>query len=135
MDLFYAATVITMGNGGKTPFWEAPWLRGKKPKDIAPLIFAASKRKKWVVRDALQNNAWVHKINPSINLSINHMVEFVDLWIQLEPGWRFKIGSGQRIDWRSEVGRIAVYAPCVEGKTRQPRTSSFGAGSHCVYGD
>ncbi|KAE8813088.1 ADP-ribosylation factor-related protein 1 [Hordeum vulgare] len=45
IDLFYASTVITMGNGGKTPFWETPWLRGKKTMDIAPLIFAYSKRK------------------------------------------------------------------------------------------
>lgn len=57
MDLFYASTVITVGNGGKTPFLEAPWLRGKKTKDIALLIFTASMRRKWVVRDALRDNA------------------------------------------------------------------------------
>jgi hypothetical protein len=45
MDIFYAATTITLGNGKKTSFWEAPWLTGRKPKDIAPLIFDASKRK------------------------------------------------------------------------------------------
>lgn len=46
MDLFYAATSITVGNGQKTLFWEAPWLDGNKPKDLAPLIFEASKTKK-----------------------------------------------------------------------------------------
>jgi hypothetical protein len=36
MDLFYASTTITLGNGEKTPFWKAPWLNGLKPIDIAP---------------------------------------------------------------------------------------------------
>jgi hypothetical protein len=45
MELFYTATIITVGNGMKTPFWHAPWLEGKRPIDIAPLIFASSKRK------------------------------------------------------------------------------------------
>jgi hypothetical protein len=40
MDLFYAATSITIGDGKKSQFWEAPWL------DIAPLVFVSSKRKK-----------------------------------------------------------------------------------------
>jgi hypothetical protein len=44
MDIFYAVTTITIGNGCKTPFWEAPWLGGRKPIDIAPL-FAISNKK------------------------------------------------------------------------------------------
>jgi hypothetical protein len=45
MDIFYAATTTTLGNGQKSPFWQAPWLDGRKPTEIAPLIFAKSKRK------------------------------------------------------------------------------------------
>jgi hypothetical protein len=47
MDIFYAATSINLGNGHKISFWLAPWLDGKKPIEIAPLIFAKSKRKNW----------------------------------------------------------------------------------------
>ena len=46
MDFFYVATSITHENDNKTPFWEPPWLEGRKPKETAPLIFVASKRKK-----------------------------------------------------------------------------------------
>jgi hypothetical protein len=47
MNLFYAATKISVGNGAETLFWDAPWLDGEKPKEIAPLIYMSSKRKNW----------------------------------------------------------------------------------------
>jgi hypothetical protein len=39
MNLFYAVTKISVGNGAETLFWDAPWLDGEKPKEIAPLIY------------------------------------------------------------------------------------------------
>jgi hypothetical protein len=30
---------MTIGNGKKALFWEAAWLEGLHPKDVAPLIF------------------------------------------------------------------------------------------------
>jgi hypothetical protein len=50
MDLFYAATTITLGNGEKTPFWGVPWLNGAKPIDISPPIYKISTRKSWNVK-------------------------------------------------------------------------------------
>ena len=44
LNFLYTSTTITIGNGAKTPFWDSPWLLGRKPKDIAPLIHEASKR-------------------------------------------------------------------------------------------
>jgi hypothetical protein len=61
MEIFYAATTITVGNGNKTPFWHAPWLWGQKP-DIVPLIFSFSKSKHWKVDQVLHGNAWVDKV-------------------------------------------------------------------------
>ena len=46
LEFFYASTTITIGDGAKTPFWDSPWLLGRKPKDTTPLIFEASRRKK-----------------------------------------------------------------------------------------
>lgn len=56
-DFFHASTTVTVGNGEKSSFWDSPWLLGRKPKDIASLIFKASRRKNWKVREALKGNA------------------------------------------------------------------------------
>jgi hypothetical protein len=46
MEHFYATTSITVGYGKKSTFWEVPWLNGKKPKEIVPLMLLASMTKK-----------------------------------------------------------------------------------------
>jgi hypothetical protein len=79
----YAAISITLGNGHKTPFWHTPWLDGKKPIEIAPLIFAKSKRKNWKANDALKNNAWVSKVDLGADFSMEHLTQFVALWCLL----------------------------------------------------
>jgi hypothetical protein len=57
MSLFYAATTTTTtGNGSITHFWDFTWLNGRMSKYIAPLIFVASTRKKWSVKQTLHNN-------------------------------------------------------------------------------
>jgi hypothetical protein len=43
MDLFYASTLIVVGNGKNTPFWDAPWLNRSKPRDIAGLALSYSR--------------------------------------------------------------------------------------------
>lgn len=83
MDLFYAATTILVGNGEKTPFWDAPWLHGDKPKDVAPLIFSISTRKRWNVKNALQDNAWIAKIDMEATFSIAHVRQYLSLWSRL----------------------------------------------------
>jgi hypothetical protein len=91
MEIFYATTTIILGNGRKTPFWHAPWVHGRKPKDIAPRIFDICKRKKWMVAQALHNDEWISKLSDSATISIEHLTEFVQLWdliqrVHLEEG-------------------------------------------------
>jgi hypothetical protein len=45
MNLFYGDITFTTDNDAKTPFWHAPWLEGRNPKDIAPKKFESCKRK------------------------------------------------------------------------------------------
>jgi hypothetical protein len=84
MEIFYAATTIALGNGQKTPFWHAPWLGGKKPKDVAPQIFKICKRKKWTVANALKDDEWIRKLSNVATLSIDHITQFVQLWVLIQ---------------------------------------------------
>ena len=83
MDLFHTATFITIGNGLKTPFRHAPWLEGSKPKNIAPLIFECSNKKNCSVGDAMNSNAWVGNVRLDENFTLNHLSQFVALWMLL----------------------------------------------------
>jgi hypothetical protein len=83
MDLFYASTTITLGNGKKTPFWKAPWLNGNRPIDIAPLIYNISTRKNWNVKKAMANNGWISKIKMDVEFSIEHIRQYISLWTML----------------------------------------------------
>ena len=83
-DLFYACTAITIGNGHKAPFWDSPWLDGRRPRDVAPLIYLISKRKKWCVQKAMQDDAWINQINTSDGVTLAHIQQFVALWTSLQ---------------------------------------------------
>ena len=50
LNLFVAATRVTVGDENTAKFWESPWLDGLRPKDIAPKIFELSKKKTCLVR-------------------------------------------------------------------------------------
>jgi hypothetical protein len=84
MEIFYAATTITLGNGRKTPFWEAPWLAGRKPRDIAPKNFEICKRKNWKVSQALHEDEWITKLSGEATLSLQHLTQFVQLWALIQ---------------------------------------------------
>jgi hypothetical protein len=43
----------------------------------------ASTRKKWKVKHALTNNAWIAKIKMDTNLTVHHIHEYIRLWVQL----------------------------------------------------
>ena len=91
--------IYTVGDGAKTPFRDSPWLLGRMPKDIAPLIFEASTRKNWRVREALKENAWILKIKQGTTISVNHISEFFNLWMLLHD-FRLDMQAEDDIIWK-----------------------------------
>lgn len=82
-DLFFASPRITIGNGARAPFGDSPWVNGEKPSDIAPLIFEASKQKRWKVRDAMHEGNWLTKIKLLDNWTMEHIRQIVTLWARV----------------------------------------------------
>jgi hypothetical protein len=62
-DLFAVATTVNVGDGKRASFWVDSWLEGVWPRDVAPLIFGLSKKRKCTMRKALENDFWVSQIN------------------------------------------------------------------------
>jgi hypothetical protein len=90
IDLFNAATRVTIGDGAKASFWLSSWLDGSPPKDLAPLIFKASRRKNRTVQNALEGHSWVADIDVQA-FTVEHMEQYIRLWdllsaVQLSPG-------------------------------------------------
>jgi hypothetical protein len=81
MEIFYAATTTMVDNGKKTTFWYEPWLGGRKPIEVAPLIFSSSKRKNWKIAQALHGNAWVDKVDLEQDFTMENLSQFVELWV------------------------------------------------------
>jgi hypothetical protein len=74
----------------KTSFWDSSWLQGRRPKDIAPLLFQISRKKKHSVHEALTSNTWIHDIDINNGINSEHLASFVLLWnmiqhVQLHP--------------------------------------------------
>jgi hypothetical protein len=69
-----------LGNGKKSSFWGSGWLQGKRPRDIAPLLFAKTMRKKRSVSSAMEDNNWVRDLNLRNGLTTELLTEFVTLW-------------------------------------------------------
>jgi hypothetical protein len=75
MDLVYASTTISLGNGEKNLFWMAHWINGCKPLDIAPLIYNISIRKKRMSRrpctTMLGSPKSIRKWRSPLSISVN----------------------------------------------------------------
>jgi hypothetical protein len=74
-QLFRASTRVTVGKGDRAEFWEAAWLQGRAPRDIAPLLYKFAWRKHQTVKDDLNNNKWTRMS------SVAEMAELISLWI------------------------------------------------------
>lgn len=78
---------------------------GLKPKDIAPRIHEASRRKNWKVREALHGNAWMIKIKPDTIISGDHIRELFSLWI-LVKDFQLDEHAEDAIVWKHAVDGI-----------------------------
>jgi hypothetical protein len=83
-QIFNAATTIHLGDGARTNFWSSRWLDGQTTKDIAPLIFQASKRKNKKVNEALTGGKWIEDLRIQDFNMPEHFQEFVKLWTALQ---------------------------------------------------
>jgi hypothetical protein len=81
-ELFFQSTFIHIGNGRSTPFWEAKWLHGAAPKDLAPNLFKSAKFKKRMVHTELRDYNWIKNLK-EIN-SPTLLEEFVLLFLALK---------------------------------------------------
>jgi hypothetical protein len=82
--LFAAATTITVGCGAQIAFWENAWLQGRRPRDITLAVYNISKKKNRSLREALENNRWVHDLDfRNDHFSAVHLAEYCDLWLQV----------------------------------------------------
>jgi hypothetical protein len=81
--LFAACTMITLGNRQKTAFWNSAWLAGQRPKDLAPLLFAKTRRKKHIVAEALQGSSWIRDLKIREGFTTAHLLQLVNLWLQV----------------------------------------------------
>jgi hypothetical protein len=70
-----------VGNGISTPFWEARWLFGSAPKDLAPNLFKLARFKCISVAKELHNNNWIRNLS-HISSSVQ-LEEFTLLFMAL----------------------------------------------------
>jgi hypothetical protein len=99
MEFFYAETTITVGDGHTSSFWHAPWLDGEKPKNIAPSIFAISKRKNFTLNKGLFQDFWIEKVETNDISTINQLIDFVGLWSLIKEVHLIE-GSKDDITWK-----------------------------------
>jgi hypothetical protein len=80
---FLCGTTITIDDGRIESFWHTPCLQGRKPKDIAPSIFAISKHKNFTVHNNMNQEFLITKIKTNEGITINHLTEFVESWTRV----------------------------------------------------
>jgi hypothetical protein len=75
--LFFNSTYVHIGNGKNTPFWDAKWLLGSAPKDIAPNLYKGARFKNRTVHVELNNIRWIR------NLGLIHSPDMLEEYIML----------------------------------------------------
>jgi hypothetical protein len=141
--LFAASTTIEIGDGSKISFWGSAWVRGQRPKDLAPRLFSISRNKRKSLAEAVTNNAWImdlalfdRPINP------HHIHEFYILWSEVQrssftqsvmmpsPGISLRITATQS-NWHIRPNFWALFTQIMtssSGRIGRLQNASFSAG-------
>jgi hypothetical protein len=81
-QLFRLSTIVTIGNGLHTKFWESAWLDGQAPRDLAPNLYKLAWRKNNTVAEDLYNQNWTRGLWRMV--TTEEMAEFIFLWGRLQ---------------------------------------------------
>jgi hypothetical protein len=84
MDLFMAATNVTVGNGNTASFWQSSWLQGVAPVALCPSLFKHSKKKNRSVNEAMTESKWIQDVD--YNMTEQLIAEFYGIMDQTTAG-------------------------------------------------
>jgi hypothetical protein len=115
----FASTIITIGSGTKTRFWEAKWLNGVSPKELAPRLYGQAHCKFRSVQVEMANLNWIKNLR-QVNTE-ELMDEFVLLFSTLNE---VQLGSDNdtiRWNWSASGEYSAASAYEVQFMGAYPR--------------
>ena len=82
LDLFAAATTVTLGDGLTASFWYSKWIGSSPLRLRFPELFAASRWKERTVAAALEGNRWVLVLS---HIAATPLIRnFVTLWREIQ---------------------------------------------------
>jgi hypothetical protein len=107
MTFLWQPQRVTIGDGKRASFWETPWLDGRRPKDIAPLIYEGSNQKNCTVNKAMYGDFWIYQINTLHGLSLDHIVQFANTWEMLHV---IHLDTNLLLGFDANNKKIIIYA-------------------------
>jgi hypothetical protein len=126
--LFSRCTTISLGNGRKEDFWNSAWLFGQRPKDLAPLLYNFTRRKKRSVAEALRDGTWTRDLNYWTGFTTSLLIQFVVLWNLVAP-IELNANLEDTISWNltrhGEYTASSAYKAQFVGLTKTPELASI----------
>jgi hypothetical protein len=135
--LFLFSTIIQIGDGKSTPFWEARWLRGLAPKELAPNLFLIARFKRRTVQQEQRNNNWIRNLQHIS--TTEQLVEFTLLFMAISStelsnkkdstSWKWsangKFSVASAYDCQFAGSMTTFLAPDVWSAFSEPRRKFF----------
>ncbi|KAF0894998.1 hypothetical protein E2562_004985 [Oryza meyeriana var. granulata] len=81
-------------------------MNGNRPKDLAPLVFAISKKKSRILQQAIQGETWIQDLNLTAQegMTIQLLDQMVTLW-DVVQGVQFEASNVDSIKWKLTAHR------------------------------